>query len=384
MPYSVIKCLISGDRTPQIVLAWLIVCSVSVVLAEICLRSFHDLFPQALSNHVATGYHTGFSGIYRYNPDLRLVLMKPDFARDMYFNGYRWQHQTDGMGFRNPITRDQADVVLLGDSMVYGHGLEETHTLRHQLETLIQRPVQNLGMQGSSVHQEYHILKNFGLQLEPQFTFLFFLSNDIHDLTVYLKDAEMRQFLAQQTDSRDLDYILRSPQKSWRRFLYRIKEELYVMRAAKALRMLLKQHLVADAHAALLSWDALPLFRDNPRFSLAMQFHIDALRKMYAIARQHNIRLVNVFIYTGQEQYAQEEPAYEKILHDFCDTENIPFLSLREMVRQHPKRHMLFLQHDGHFSQSGARLVAQVLAEYMKNFTPPGKAARTQTPAADG
>jgi hypothetical protein len=235
---------------------------------------------------------------------------------------------------------------------------------------MIQRPVNNLGMQGSSVHQEYHILKEFGLRFESQFVFLFFLSNDIHDLTIYLEDTEMRQFLVQQTDSMDIDYLLHSPQKPWRLFFYRIKEELYVMRAAKALRAFLKQHFVNEAHASSLSWDTLPLFRDNPRFSLAMQFHLNALRTMHVVARQHDMRLVNVFIYTGQEQYEEEESVYEEILHNFCTVENIPFLSLREMVRQHPERHTLFLHNDGHFSPSGARLVAQALAEYMKNFTP--------------
>ena len=355
----------------KIVLTWLIVCSVSLVLIEVLLRSFHDLFPQALSNHLATGYHTGLSGIYRYNPDMRLVLMKPDFARDMYFNGYRWQHQTDGMGFRNPMTRDQADVVLLGDSMVYGHGLEETDTIRHHLETLLKRPVNNLGMQGSSAHQEYHILKEFALPLAPRFAFLFFLSNDIEDLTVQLKEEEMKRFLAQQTDIMDIRYILSLHRIHWKLFFYLIKQDLYTTRSIKAFRTLFRQYFVTDAHASPPSWGTLPLFRDSPRHSLAMQFHLDALRKMYAIAQQHNITFVNVFIYTGEEQYAEKEPVYEAILHDFCHAENIPFLSLREMVREHPERQTLFLQHDGHFSQSGTRLVAQVLAEYMKNFTPP-------------
>ena len=102
-----------------------------------------------------------------------------------------------------------------------------------------------------------------------------------------------------------------------------------------------------------------------------MQFHLDAVRKMHTVAQQNNIIFINVFIYVGGERYAEEEPVYEEILHNFCRAENIPFLSLREMIRQHPERHTLFLQNDGHFSQHGAQLVAQVLAEYMKNFTPP-------------
>src|SRR5215467_7764816 len=52
---------------------------------------------------------------------------------------YYWHHKTDAMGFRNPADRTQASIVLLGDSMVYGHGVEETSTIRHHLEILLKQ-----------------------------------------------------------------------------------------------------------------------------------------------------------------------------------------------------------------------------------------------------
>ena len=117
-------------------------------VVEILLRRFHQRLPLPLSSFIATSYHSGVGGIYFHEPRLHMRLMKPHYQREMYYNGYRWQHRTDHMGFRNPQDRGQARVVLLGDSMIYGHGVNEQHTVRHHLEALTRQPVSNLGIQG--------------------------------------------------------------------------------------------------------------------------------------------------------------------------------------------------------------------------------------------
>ena len=346
--------------------AWMIIVGVCVGLTEIFLRYFHDLFPQQISNHLATGYHTGLTGIYRYDRETRRMVMKPNFERHMYFNGYRWHHKTDSMGFRNPTDRHQTDVVLLGDSMVYGHGLEEADTIRHQLEKIIKQPVSNLGQQGGSAHYEYHILKDVGLGLKPRFVLLFFLTNDIHDLTVQLSDEEMRRFIAQQTDITHIDYTTTYPPFGfWPALKMAVSQDVYTLRAIEALKTLLRH--VGEAHAASAAWHQQPLFRRNQRLKLAMAFHLDALKKMHAIAHNNNSILVNVFMYTAQAQYAEEEPVYEQILQGFCQSEHIPFLNLRPVFSHDNEGEPLFLKNDGHFSSRGARVVAEVLGAYLES-----------------
>ena len=100
--------------------------------------------------------------------------MKPNFTRKMHFNGYRWLHKTDWNGFRNPIDRHRADIVLLGDSMIYGHGVDEPHTVRHELESIVGLPVYNMGMQGASAHQEYQIMNKYALSLDQSMFSCFF------------------------------------------------------------------------------------------------------------------------------------------------------------------------------------------------------------------
>lgn len=338
-----------------------------IVITEIFLRYSHELLPRSLSNEISTGYHDGFTGIYQYDPEMSMNAMKPDFTREMHFNGYRWLHKTDWIGFRNPINRRRADIVLLGDSMIYGHGVDEPQTVRHELESIVGLPVYNMGMQGASAHQEYQIMNKYVLRLEPKHVFLFFLTNDIRDLTVHLTDDQMRQFVAQQSDIRNIRYFDISYRPLWKRMIHSIRNDLYVVRSFYILLKLLRRNIVRSADAAPYNLDSFPLFMENPRLRIAMEFHLDAVKKMHRIAADNNILFTNVFLYTGQRHFAKEEPVYEKIIQDFCHTHDIPFLNLHEIIDKKLKEgEMLFLEKDGHFSARGAQLVAAVLASYIK------------------
>src|SRR5207245_5469937 len=69
-------------------------------------------------------------------------------------NGYVWHHQTDALGFRNASLHIPADVVLLGDSLVYGQGVDFEDTLGNRLEERSGLRVVNLGLQGDCAFQE--------------------------------------------------------------------------------------------------------------------------------------------------------------------------------------------------------------------------------------
>jgi|HubBroStandDraft_6_1064221.scaffolds.fasta_scaffold720385_2 hypothetical protein len=108
--------------------------------------------------------------------------MRPHYERKMFFNGYHWLHRTDWMGFRNPTDRKQVDIALIGDSMIYGHGLDESETVCSHLERILGRPVANLSEQGGAMDYEYEILKDDAVLLHPFYVFIFFLNNDISDV----------------------------------------------------------------------------------------------------------------------------------------------------------------------------------------------------------
>jgi hypothetical protein len=323
------------------------------------LRRFVDDLPGGLSDYVASGYNTYPSGIYRFDPTMKMSFMRPHYEREMYWNGYRWHHRTDALGFRNPADRAAADVVLLGDSMVYGHGVEETSTIRHHLEEKLRRPVANLGIQGAGIHEEYQVFKRFGVALRPRYAFLFFLVNDIYDTTCTLTDRDMERFLATAVDDHDTPYFDAGPAPKirWRDYL----REFYVVKAID----FLVHSLLPRPAAAAETWESEPLFERKPRYRLAMRFHLHALLKMQNLASRNGIDLVNVFIPTGG--FRDEEPLYRRILESFCREHGIRFYDLGDGFARAPIRHSrMILPHDGHFSDAGSDVVADLLAAYVE------------------
>jgi hypothetical protein len=336
---------------------------VSLVASELLLRALHhQLLPAAVSNEVANPYRTGFGGIYDYEPAMHSNFFKPNHRQRMYFSGYRWEHRGDSRGFRNPEDRSRADVVLIGDSMIYGHGVEEEDTVRNRLEDLLGTPVSNLGMQGAAAHSEYQIVKRHAVELEPRYLFVFFLNNDIEDLLL-LSEEEMMRFVSAPPDQRDVEYFDFAPRaESSGDELWELSEGLYVYRALRVLGDLLQREFLGPntAHAARLP----PGFRKDRLMSLAFLFHEMAVRRMHLLARDHSIEFVHVFLYTGQPN--RGEDFFEEVLERFCASEGIAFLSLRPPLSAAIERgEQPFLERDGHLSPAGAQIVAESLAKWI-------------------
>ena len=346
----------------------------SLTLLEFYFRYFPETLPKAFGNAVASEYSTDLTGIYRYNPELHMDRMRPDYKRDMIFNRCKWHHETDSMGFRNPTNRETGEIVLLGDSMIYGHGVEETSTVRHHLEELTNRSVINLGMSRSSIHQEYQTLKNFGVQLEPEYVFLFFLYNDIKELVVHFTDEEFTRFMEIPVENHTTPYFtIKHHHFRPKRYL----RSLYVYRAYDLLRNHMKQFIpnklwifkLEGANASNNSWYSLPFFQDKPRYILAMHFHFKALLKIQDIAQKNNFNFINVFIKTGMGDGGRVEQNYVNIITDFCKNHDISFINLRDyFVPELKNGKNLFLEGDGHYTDEGAALTAKIVADYINTF----------------
>ena len=107
---------------------------------------------------------------------------------------------TDALGFRNRVTREQADVVLLGDSYVEGWHVSDDETAAVVLERLLARPVSNLGVSGFGTLQQLIVLRRFALPLRPKLAvWFFFEGNDLYDdqefenMLVYLEDHDIAE-----------------------------------------------------------------------------------------------------------------------------------------------------------------------------------------------
>ena len=112
-----------------------------------------------------------------------------------------WTHQTDALGFRNQPLSIPADIVLLGDSYIYGHGVDFESTVSVILAQLTGLSVDNLARQGDCTLQQAYLITEFLPLLRPRYVFYFFFENDLADLHVFLNDAAMQAFIDQPLES---------------------------------------------------------------------------------------------------------------------------------------------------------------------------------------
>jgi hypothetical protein len=362
----------------------------TLTLLEEVLRGIGiDHLPGVWANEIGTGYLDAGDGIYRFDPALNMERMRPHYDRDMFFNEYHWHHSGDWMGFRNPTDRRCVDIALIGDSMVYGHALEEPQTIRSDLEALVHRPVANLGQQAAAMDYEYEILRHDAARLDPDYVFVFFLNNDINDLETRLSEGEMQRFLALPVEDHDTRYFEIKPRRSFWQAGGMLRN-LYVMRS-----VLMFKHMVQAWSAHFEEWrrrhgggveveaapDApadmtarglasagsdQPTWMNEPPFAgdrlkqLAMEFHLRAILKAYDFASRHQMRMVYVFIAVPQPH----DELFEQIIGDYCRANRIDFFSLRPVLQHAQGQGVdIFLPRDGHFSAQGAAVTAQALEQ---------------------
>src|SRR3989449_1233581 len=226
----------------------LVVAAILVVLGvlEVVLRLRPTLLGDAYANGALSRYTVRAGGIYYRDRNLRMNFMIPNFETTMYANGYVWHHQTDALGFRNAPLHIPADVVVLGDSLVYGQGVDFEDTLGNRLEERSGLRVVNLGLQGDCAFQEAYRLTAYIEVFTPRFVVYVFTPNDIEDLYVYLSDAAMEAFIAQPVEAvryperipPDVAQRERDERIRHRPFLKRVEDESYGFKMGRFIQYL--------------------------------------------------------------------------------------------------------------------------------------------------
>ena len=121
--------------------------------------------------------------------------MKPNFQTKAYFNGYWWNHSTDDYGFRNPETYKDPDILLLGDSHIYGHGLEQHQTIAQHLRDNTNYTVLNMARIGDTIDDYVRFISQYNASFNPDHIFHFYYHNDIRDLNWSKTENQQETFI---------------------------------------------------------------------------------------------------------------------------------------------------------------------------------------------
>jgi len=338
----------------------------AVLIIEVTLRLRPQIIGQEFANGLLTRYRHGDEGIYYHGETcegLYFNLMKPNFTATAYYNGYSWQHQTDQYGFRNPPEHFPADMLLLGDSFIYGHGVDYEETVGYFLGIDGENKAYNLARQGDTIFQQHFLLNQYIDVVKPQYVFYFFYNNDITDLYDLLMAAnlmtrsEMEAYFQQAVDRPD-DFIGECewenkftfpefPTDDNRSLVKRLTTKPYILRLPDFISF-------RSAQAAAPQQD--PSAKPTGELPLAWEYLEQLVLEMNAVAAQNSAQLMMVPI--SQWNFEHHEK-----LREIAQVNGIPFIATYEMFNLESDP-ILYLENDGHFSAHGAEQMAKMLLSY--------------------
>lgn len=179
-----------------------------LVLLEICGRVFD---PMGISYYPETAAYLD-----------TLILEEPlGYKNRPNLKGRFFGHEVhiNSLGMRDreidPRTTAETRIMVLGDSIPFGIGVDYEHAFPFQLEVILRETLRrdfrvlNMGVPSYNTEQEYLQLKTIGLSLHPDLVLLLFTSNDLESrMWVFEKRGAWYTDLAQRSYAVSLLYTL--------------------------------------------------------------------------------------------------------------------------------------------------------------------------------
>jgi len=280
----------------------------------------------------------------------------------------RAEIRTNSLGLRGAEIADHKPdgvkrVLVFGDSYVFGVGLDEEHTLSARLERMLgaggeRYEVVNLGVAGYSTDQEYVLFRELATRLSPDVVILVVCDNDFEGNTldfVYRQYYKPR-FRLDGADRLAVDLASAPPLDGTQR------AKLWLGRHSNAWNLVRSRESPVPAVQAILD-----LFQvDVPHPSSD-----DPVRLMLAFHRafRDESRSLGASFVSLNTAHARENTPLFQALRPLLRDQAIRFLGLEGMLggarANEPERHWDFGQ-DAHWNVDATRLVASVLANYLR------------------
>jgi hypothetical protein len=296
------------------------------------------------------------------------VALKPSYSCNAYWQGHWWRHSTNAAGYRGPLI-DQADAVFLGDSMIYGHGVDDDQTVSAHYGAATGYSVANLGQQGTCAVRMAIRMHRTGVAMKPKVVYLCCLYNDVDDAIGVYDAKELQRYVG--TDPAALEFpTARSsfwsrhhrltPRRAWDNH---VAPSLYLSGAIIGLQQALKAgsptpHNVASGpfvpsakarEAAFAPWHGTDVER------LGWQANVHAIAQIDAMCKRHGARFVLFDIgYPHSFSHAIEEQA-KRMAIAYSPAGRV--VLARALAGDE-----VYLANDGHWTSLGNQLIAAELA----------------------
>lgn len=334
-------------------------------------------------------------GLYVNDPDLGYVLAKNFYARHQH-SDYNATIHTNSDGFRGGEIEakglDTFRILVLGDSIAWGYGVEFEASFPRQLEKILNEnldtdfEVINAAVPGYGTDQELDLLKKFGLDCQPDLIIVgMFVENDVYDNLVegakhrtvrggYLIDRYRYERNKKENPLVVVTYLL-----SKNSHLYVFLRSYFRSFMANIGKVSAEFH--PESFPGFAQPEYLPIFakEHSPEVKRGMAVTEQFLKEIVNVGKAHNANSLVVLlpskvqVYPGlwkdvQRIYHLDGNAYSltepnEILLDFGLQNNIPFLDLLPAFREADPDAPLYFRTDLHQSAAGQALAARKVYE---------------------
>lgn len=350
----------------------------SVVFALGAAEASLRLFPSLLSEEARLRLHwrdVSTEEVSKGHPYLGFVFPphhEGEFKRPD--GNFVFTYTTDEHGFRNPSPWPQrADLVVLGDSMAFGYGVDDGEAWTALLaDRLPDSRIINLGLIGAAPQQYFRVYETFGQALQPNLVlFCLFPGNDVVEAGLFDRwlnegaqgNYRLRRF--SNDDDRSEPRVRKLLERSYlasflRDVRRRSGSEGRTIEFADGGQL----QLVPGLYARM----ADQTDTDHPNFRMVL----DAVHQTRALAQRNGSEFLVVLVPTKEEVYLplldEEPPPFTAPFSAQFDEADVPYLDLTPHFRAGARRgERLFFEVDGHPNAAGYRLMADVVLDHLRN-----------------
>lgn len=352
---------------------------ISLILSEFILRNWFPqrTLPQLKKQQLAC-----------YQPSRYLPYELRPFCHGEYLSGGIRSHvRINSMGLRGGEISEKEDkkILLVGDSFVFGYGVEEDQSVSSRLAEELGVEVVNGGVWGFGPDAEYLMAEKLVGKLKPDYLVVFlFPANDLRDLaeTNWVTDKDSNLVRVGNDKFVDKEGFLRRDAVSFRYYIPLLNESHLAA-------------LVIDGaergFIGLRDWlpgfrDVLPSRKEGPKiegfenggdidclyhdnceglWSNARDKAEDILKRFYDLSRQHSLPIFMVIV-PSENQLLGIYPD-RTIFHQLSESIGFPLLDLTDGLKASGYSINEIYLKDGHWSPVGNQVVAQLVFEYLKS-----------------
>ena len=354
-------------------LALAVLCAVAAA-GETLLRSHEGLLPEEAALRLFWREIEDRGGLKAVPHDDVAYLMPASVEDEIRAGGLAFTYRTDPHGFRNSSPwPPRADVVILGDSLAFGFGVDDHQSWVSRLgEQLPELEIVNLGILAAAPQQYLLAYETFGARLSPELIVVALYPPNalgaVHVFDDWIaagKPERLDLWRAQRARSGRLAEIKRALMGSY------LITGLYF--GAKEIGSTVRGRTIrfedgGRVRMAPAEIGMAPLAHaGHPRFDRVVEILLE-LRA--AAAADGAELLVTLF----PSKWEALEPLLEQPVPDLTepfarrfDELGVPYLDLTGVLRERAARgERLFLEVDIHPNPEGYRLIAQVMADHLK------------------